>query len=106
MDGRLRAYSRDDGQVLWEIQTGRFVMTLAAVPILAFVVIFPSILSQLFFARSVELIGANRAAPFLHLVVLFGALLAIVLLGESLELYHVIGMALILPGVSLAARKP
>ncbi|MGI9383058.1 MAG: DMT family transporter [Methyloligellaceae bacterium] len=71
-----------------------------------YVAIFPGLVAYIFYNRGVHLIGANRAAPFLHLVVVFGALLAISLLGEALELYHLAGMALILPGVSLAARKP
>lgn len=76
--------------------------TMAAI---AYVSIFPSILAYIGFNRGVELIGASRAGVCLHLVPLFGALLAITLLGEELRLYHIAGIALILAGVSLAARQ-
>ncbi|MCG8558226.1 MAG: DMT family transporter [Hyphomicrobiales bacterium] len=92
--------------VMEHLAGARMQPTVGAALAILYVAIFPGLVAYIFYNRGVELIGANRAAPFLHLVVLFGALLAIVLLGESLELYHVIGMALILPGVSLAARKP
>lgn len=71
----------------------------------AYVSVFPSILAYIFFNRGVELIGANRAGVCLHLVPLFGAILAITLLGEQIRAYHFAGIALILLGVSLAARK-
>ena len=76
--------------------------TIAAI---AYVSIFPSVLAYICFNRGVELIGANRAGVCLHLVPLFGAVLAITLLGEAPRIYHFLGIALILAGVSLAARK-
>jgi drug/metabolite transporter (DMT)-like permease len=76
--------------------------TLAAV---AYVSIFPSVLAYICFNRGVELIGANRAGVCLYLVPLFGAILAIVVLGEEPQKYHFTGIALILAGVTLAARK-
>lgn len=72
---------------------------------IAYVSLFPSVLAYICFNRGVELIGANRAGVCLHLVPLFGAILAITLLGEELRAYHFIGIALILTGVTLAARK-
>jgi len=91
---------------VWEHATSRQMQldtqTFAAI---AYVSIFPSILAYICFNRSVELIGANRAGVCLHLVPLFGAVLAIILLGEEPKTYHFIGIALILAGVTLAARK-
>ncbi len=72
---------------------------------LAYVAIFPSILSYLFFNRGVELIGANRAAPFFHLIPVFGSVMAIAFLGERPQLFHAIGYALVLAGVVIAARR-
>ena len=72
---------------------------------IGYVSVFPSVLAYIFFNRGVELIGANRAGIYLHLVPLFGAILAITLLGEQPKMYHFIGIALILAGVALAARK-
>jgi drug/metabolite transporter (DMT)-like permease len=54
--------------------------------------------------RGVDLVGAPRAGAFLHTIPLFSALLATTLLGETIETYHILGFALILAGVSLAAR--
>lgn len=83
-------------QVVW---TPRSVLAIAYVSTL------PSVLAYIFFTRSVELIGPNRAGAFAHLVPLFGAVLAMAFLGETLHLYHAFGFALILSGVTLAARR-
>lgn len=72
--------------------------------VLTYVVIFPSLLAQVFFARGVELLGANRAGQFINLVPIFGALLAVLLLGESFHWYHGAGLALVLGGITLAER--
>ena len=90
----------------WEIASGR-VMTFnhATLPVLIYVMIFPSTLAYLFFNRGVELIGANRSAPFFHLIPVFGSALAIVFLGERLQMFHLVGYALVLAGVFIAARR-
>lgn len=72
--------------------------------IIAYVSIFPSFLSQIFFIRGVELIGPGRAGVFINLVPVFAALLAVMLLGEQLQLYHVAALALVLFGIWLAER--
>lgn len=73
---------------------------------LLYVILFPSTLAYLCYNRGVQLIGPNRSAPFFHLVPVFGSVMAIVFVGESLHLYHVIGYALVLAGIVVAARKP
>jgi drug/metabolite transporter (DMT)-like permease len=73
---------------------------------LAYVIVFPSLLAHFFFFRGVELIGPNRAAPFMYTIPVFASLLAIVFLGERLYPFHVAGFALVLGGVILAARRP
>lgn len=67
-----------------------------------FVGLGPSLISQLFFMRSVELIGPGRAGIFTNLTPLFGAFFAITLLGEPFHLYHAAAMALGLGGIGLA----
>lgn len=96
--------------------------TLAALPLLAFeaaqgetilpdmrgwaaiiyIVIFPSFLSQVFYIRAVELIGANRAGLFINLLPVWGALLAVTIIGEEFHRYHAMALVLILAGISLA----
>ena len=54
--------------------------------------------------RGIDIVGAPRASAFLHTIPLFSAVLATTILGEIIETYHILGFALILSGVTLAAR--
>lgn len=72
---------------------------------LAYLVIFPSFLSYLFFNRGVELIGAGRAGLFIHLLPVFGSALAVIFLGERIETFHLIGAGLIAGGLVIASRR-
>ncbi len=73
--------------------------------ILAYVVVGPSIVAQIFYIRGVELIGANRAGLFINLVPVFGTLLSILLLGERFQAYHAVALALTFGGIWLAERN-
>src|SRR5260221_4126000 len=90
---------------IWELYS-RPVMQLDTANLLSlfYVAVFPSTLAYLCFNRGVQLIGANRAAPFFHVVPVFGSAMAIVFLGERLQLFHIIGFALVLTAVFVAAR--
>lgn len=70
--------------------------------LLVYVAIFPSLLSQIFFIRAVELMGAGRAGLFTNLMPLFGASFAVLILGETFAFYHVIALVLVLGGILLA----
>ncbi len=72
--------------------------------ILAFVVIGPSLLSQLAFLRAVELIGPGRAGVFVNLVPVFAPILAVAIIGEPFGLYHAVALALVLGGIFIAER--
>jgi len=72
--------------------------------ILLYVAIGPSILSQLFFMRAVELIGPGRAGVFVNLVPVFAPILAVLILGEQLALYHGVALLLVLGGIFIAER--
>ncbi len=78
-------------------------ITLGAI---GYVMVFPSILSYLFFNRGVELVGPGRAGLFIHLLPVFTSLLAVGLLGESFRWYHAAGLLLIVAGITLANRRP
>ena len=67
-----------------------------------YTMVFPSILSQMFYVRGVELIGANRASLFINLIPLFGAVGSVLILGERLEAYHLIAAALVIAGIVIA----
>jgi drug/metabolite transporter (DMT)-like permease len=70
--------------------------------VIAYVAIFPSMFSQVAYARGVELVGANRAAPSHNLIPVFGTLGSVLILGERLELYHFVAALIIIGGIVLA----
>jgi drug/metabolite transporter (DMT)-like permease len=71
---------------------------------LSYSVFVTTLLAYFAWNRGIDLIGAPRASAFLHTVPLFSAVLSTTILGEKIELFHVIGFALILAGVTLAAH--
>jgi drug/metabolite transporter (DMT)-like permease len=90
----------------WEVATQRVVWPdLTGWAVAAFTAIFPSILSQSFYIRGVQLIGPNRAGLFINLVPIFGTLLAILFLGEAFYSYHAIAIVLVLGGIWLAEHS-
>jgi drug/metabolite transporter (DMT)-like permease len=72
--------------------------------ILAYVAIGPSLLSQLFFMRGVELIGPGRAGVFVNLVPVFAAVLGVLILSEPFAWYHAAALVLVLGGIFIAER--
>lgn len=92
--------------LLWEGLSGRMILPDArGWTIAAYTALFPSVLSQVFYIRGVELIGANRAGLFINMVPIFGTLLAILVLGEAFQLYHAAAMVLVLGGIWLAEHS-
>jgi len=85
------------GQAFWPSADGWAVV--------AYVTVFPSVLSQLFFIKGVSLIGPARAGLFINLVPVFATILAVAILGEALRWYHLGGLALVLSGIWLAERR-
>lgn len=79
------------GSIIWPDGTGWLVIV--------YVTIFPSFLSQIFFLRSVDLIGPGRSGVYVNLTPIFAALLAVVLLSEIFQLYHTIALALVVLGL-------
>lgn len=74
--------------------------------VMMYIIIFPTIVGQICYARGVELIGSNRASFFINLVPIFGSLLAVLVLRETFEVYHAIGLALVIGGIAFAERFP
>lgn len=70
--------------------------------IVAYSIVFPSVLAQMLYVRGVELIGPNRASLFINLLPVFGAIGSIVVLGEELASFHLVAAALIVIGIVLA----
>lgn len=73
---------------------------------LAYLVIFPSYLSYLFWNRGIAEIGATRGEIFTHLVPLSGGVLSIIFLGTPLHTYHLVSLLLIAVGVVMCSAKP
>jgi drug/metabolite transporter (DMT)-like permease len=89
----------------WEIRAGAtFAPSLNGFFALLYIAVFTSLLAQMFFMRSVELVGPSRAAIFHNLTPVLGALLSVLLLGESLALYHLTALAMVLGGIFLCER--
>lgn len=70
--------------------------------VIAYAVVFPSLMAQAFYVRAVEEIGANRAGIFINLLPLWGAVLSVVILGEAFQAYHAVALVLVLLGVLIA----
>lgn len=92
---------------------GHFLTALPAITplgwvIVLYTVLFPSLISQMFYVRGVEAIGANRASLFINLIPLFGSVGSVLILGERFETFHAVAAALFVVGIVLAewsARK-
>tara|TARA_B100000378_G_scaffold204693_1_gene168036 strand:- start:37 stop:948 length:912 start_codon:yes stop_codon:yes gene_type:complete len=64
--------------------------------------LFPSLISQVFFIRGVDVIGPNRAGIFINLIPVFGTIIAVLVLGEQLSGFHAIALVLVVGGIALA----
>ncbi|MER8378530.1 MULTISPECIES: DMT family transporter [unclassified Mesorhizobium] len=88
---------------LWEIAAGKVIVPDARGWAVAFyTAIGASVISQIFYIRGNELIGANRAGLFINLVPIFGTLLSVLIVGETFQLYQALALALVLGGIGLA----
>ncbi len=83
---------------------GRVELSPATLGAMLYVGIFPSFVGYIFWNRGVAEVGPNVAGIFVHLMPAFGALLAWLFLDERIELYHFVGIGLILAGVALTTR--
>jgi drug/metabolite transporter (DMT)-like permease len=89
----------------WEVASGNTgVPTLKGLAVTAWIAIFPSFLSQVFYLRGIELIGPGRAGVFVNLVPVFSAILAVLLIHEPFAPYHAVALALVIGGIWLAQR--
>ncbi len=88
---------------IWEIATSGFsVPSINGLWMLLFVMLFPTIISQLAYAKGVSVLGGNRAGLFINLVPIFGSLLAVVILGEAFHWHHSVGLVMVVGGIMLA----
>lgn len=88
--------------LLWEYVIGgaRATWNTAAFAAMLYVGIAASLLANLLYMIGIARLGPARAGMFIHLVPLFGAVISVALLGERLHMYHAIGMAAIMAGLT------
>ena len=72
---------------------------------LSYVVLFPGLVSFIFWIKGISIIGSNRSGIFLHLMPIFSTILAILIFKEKIMIYHLIGALLILTGIILSSKK-
>ena len=84
----------------WELwHKGGFYLSSNNLASLAYVALFPSVLSFIFWNNGIEKVGANRTGIFIHLMPVFSIIMAVLFLGERLRLFHLLGMTLIFFGI-------
>ncbi len=92
---------------LGEIAFGRqAVWTWRALLALFGVGVFSSVIAYIFWNRGVTQVGASVAGLFVHLMPVFGVVLAWLILDERLAAFHIVGIVLILTGITVTSRKP
>ena len=72
---------------------------------LIYVVIFPGLVSFIFWIKGISLIGSNRSGIFLHLMPIFSTMLAILIFKEKFMTFHLIGAIFIITGIILSSKK-
>ncbi|MDA5193495.1 DMT family transporter [Govanella unica] len=77
----------------------------AALATIAYVVLFPSIVSYICFNRGVAILGATRASTIMLTSPIIGAVLAMLVLGERLTMAHLVGGVLVFSGILVSRKK-
>ncbi|KGQ70725.1 RhaT protein [Chelonobacter oris] len=90
IQGEGAVYAKLDGYQWW---------------IMLYLVVFPSILSYVFWNYGITIVGSAKGASFTNAVPLFAAILSIVVLREPIRPYHLISSLLIIAGLLLCNRK-
>ncbi len=73
--------------------------------IVAFLALVPSFGAYQVYGLVQRILGAGPTSLLMYLIPLYNSVLAYLLLGEALHSYHLVGAALVLPGIYLATRK-
>jgi drug/metabolite transporter (DMT)-like permease len=91
---------------IWEyLQPDRPAWTLQATLLVVAAGLLPGIGAYWAYGFSQKVLGASRVAASLYLGPLYGGLAAWLVLGEAMGWHHLMGAALILPGIYLASRR-
>jgi drug/metabolite transporter (DMT)-like permease len=91
---------------IWEyLQPDRPAWSLQATVLVVAAGLLPGIGAYWAYGFSQKVLGASRVAASLYLGPLYGGLAAWLVLGEAMGWHHLMGAALILPGIYLASRR-
>ncbi|MCR9218722.1 MAG: DMT family transporter [Alphaproteobacteria bacterium] len=92
---------------VWEaLAVGPPTLTAKTVGVVLFLAVFASFLAYQIYAFVQRSLGAGRTSLLMYLIPVYNSALAWALLGEQLAAYHLVGAALVLPGIYLATRNP
>ena len=72
---------------------------------LAYVVLFPGLLSFICWIKGISLIGPNRSGIFLHLMPILSAIMAMIIFDERFMFFHVLGAIFILSGILISNKR-
>lgn len=73
--------------------------------VIAYTVLFPSIISFYLWHEGIAEIGADKTGQFTHLMPVFGTILAYIFLDEKLYIYQIIGFSFVVFGIYLSLFK-
>ncbi len=79
-----------------------FELTWEGAGAIGYAAVFPLVLAFVLYNAGVRALGASAAGQFFYLLPIFAAFLAVFVLGEKFELYHLVGLLIILVGLFLA----
>ena len=72
---------------------------------LAYVVLFPGLLSFICWIKGISMIGPNRSGIFLHLMPILSAIMAMIIFDERFMFFHVLGAIFILSGILISNKR-
>lgn len=91
---------------VWEgMQSAHLPLTVPALELMLLAAVVPGVLAYWLYGWAQKVMGANRVAVIMYLNPLYSAAAAYWVLGEPMGVHHVLGAALILPGVWLVSRR-
>lgn len=93
--------------VLFEVWTGtaQWPATQLAWLVVLFVSLIPSLMSQVFYMRGVDLMGPGRAGVYSNLVPIYSAVLGVLILNEAFGLYHMLSITIVITGLTIISRS-
>ena len=71
---------------------------------MTYITLGPGLAAAYFWNRGL-LLGSNRAGVFINLMPIFSGAIAWLVLGEVFAWYHLVGLIIIISGISLVTRK-